>query len=169
MKKPKLLYDRPVCRKCVYALANRRQGAWLIDALVIYFITFLCAVLFGLVMGMAGRTPDEVELSLTVLFYCITIPLFLLKDGFRGRSPGKALLGVRVIDERTGEPAGFLTSIKRNFIVLVPIPFLPLALAWQLTKGKRLGDDWAHSRVIWSRHAEHPVFRPVAALGEVFS
>ncbi len=38
--------------------------------------------------------------------------MFYLKDGFNGRSFGKLLFGLAVINRNTGSRAGFLTSIK---------------------------------------------------------
>lgn len=71
-------------------------------------------------------------------------------------SPGKMITGVQVLDERTGRPIGFGASIKRNWVVLVPI--MPLVIAVQLLKGRRAGDGMAHTRVIWKKYAGNPVF-----------
>src|SRR6185369_14690748 len=75
--------------------------------------------------------------------------VFILKDGFSGQSPGKRLMGVQVLDERTGQPIQFAQSFKRNSVLLVDqIPVVGgliglvvlLILAYQVAKGYRLGD-----------------------------
>ena len=88
--------------------------------------------------------------------------LFVMRDSFWGRSPGKMAMGVQVYDEVTGEPAGFMTSVKRNLPLL--IPFMPLVVATTMLKGPRLGDGWARSKVVWLRYADHPVF--VSGMGQ---
>jgi uncharacterized RDD family membrane protein YckC len=59
------------------------------------------------------------------------------------------MLGLQVIDERDGRPAGFWDSLQRNLILLVP--FMPLVIAVFLFQGDghRTGDGWARTKVIW--------------------
>ncbi len=38
------------------------------------------------------------------------------------------------------------------------LPFAALYVAFQLIRGRRLGDTWARTRVIWMRYAQHPLF-----------
>ena len=81
------------------------------------------------------------------------------QDGFGGYSPGKWLCGVRVIDARTGAPIGVGASFKRNLPLLIPIVG-QLIILIQMNKGPRLGDGWAHAKVIWNKYADKPLFRP---------
>jgi uncharacterized RDD family membrane protein YckC len=76
--------------------------------------------------------------------------VWLLKDGFNGYSPGKWMMGVQVVDADTGQGAGFGASFKRNLPLL--IPFAPLVAAFQMSRGPRLGDGWANTRVVWKKH-----------------
>ena len=82
--------------------------------------------------------------------------MFFCKDGFGGRSPGKALMGLHVLDTETLGPIGFGSSFKRNLPLL--IPFMPLIVAVLLLKGHRIGDGWSRSRVVLTRSCRHPVF-----------
>ena len=95
---------------------------------------------------------------LLILTVLLASPVFfLIKDGFRGFSLGKRLMGVRVVDSKTLKPIGFFASAARN---ATPV-FLQLAvpvIAIQLEEGYRLGDGLGRSKVIWLRYAEHPVF-----------
>ncbi|MFQ5555392.1 MAG: AAA family ATPase, partial [Acidimicrobiia bacterium] len=43
---------------------------------------------------------------------------------FAGYSPGKWLLGLRVLDDATRRPIGFLKSIRRNLVLLIGVIFL---------------------------------------------
>ena len=103
-------------------------------------------------------TPESEQwLNYIGLVYIgIGLLMICVKDGFGGFSPGKRLLGVRAINSETGEPIGFVQSLKRNWLTLIPI--MPLVMAVQLLKGNRAGDGLAGTKVIWLRHADSPVF-----------
>jgi hypothetical protein len=162
MKKPKQLYDVPVCPRCTNGFASRRQMAFVIDSF-----------LFQLAIVMPVWLVAELALPTATLSagiasgrdWLITFALwgaFCSKDSFLGLSPGKYLCGVRVIDGRTGAAIGWASSFKRNLPLLIPI--IPLIVAVQLIKGHRLGDKWSNSKVIWSRYADRPFFGPDTAV-----
>ena len=95
----------------------------------------------------------------SLVFIC----LLSLKDGFRGFSPGKWLMDLRVLDETTRQPAGFLASFKRNIPLFIPIINLIVMLNFVGTfgRGRRLGDGWARTIVVWREHENKPPFNPV--------
>jgi uncharacterized RDD family membrane protein YckC len=110
-------------------------------------------------MAAAGSRGSDIELAGNVLGWLL-VPVFLCKDCFWGQSLGKAICGVRVIDETTGEPAGIGASFKRNLPLVIPL--MPLVVALQMGKGHRIGDGWSGTKVIWKRFANHPVFAATA-------
>ena len=146
----RVLYEYWVCRKCNLAMTNRRQGAWLLDAVAVWGVmTVIGFVVGGVVGAIAGAGHADlggVFAVLPVLGYVA----WLLKDGFHGYSFGKSLLGLQVIDIDTGQGAGFGASFRRNLPML--IPFAPLVAAFQMSRGPRLGDGWANTRVVWKKH-----------------
>lgn len=146
MRKAKELYGQMVCKKCYYAFANRRQLAFAIDIILWHFIFFAF---------IAGAGGVETESQANGMWY-MSLLVFFMKDGFSGHSPGKAMLGVRALDESTGRPLGPGASFKRNLPLL--IPFMPLIVACQLCKGHRTGDGWSKAKVIWKKYKDHPVF-----------
>lgn len=163
------LYDVPVCNKCRNAFANRRQAAYLIDWLAWALITAL--PLLYLAQFFYGNTAPPISPFVTMggfdnLFGFMAtwvLPLlFFCKDGFHGMSPGKWLMGVQVVDLHTREPVGFSRSLKRNLVLLVP--FGVLIVAATMMKGKRWGDRWAQTVVIWRKHAYKPPFDPRGVL-----
>lgn len=153
-----LLFEKPVCRECYSGFSNRRYLAFLIDyiflgpasAVAWLLLKFPLAMVFLLV----GR-------KLPLLNWVVVILTFLLKDGFRGYSLGKALVGVRVVDAASGQPIGFAASCKRNLPLL--IPFAAFFVALQLRKGNRIGDGWARTRVVWKKYGDTPVFHGALA------
>jgi uncharacterized RDD family membrane protein YckC len=140
------LYDYWICRRCSRAMVNRRQAAWLLDLVPLWGLTFVIAAMAGAV-GSAAHV--DVGPLVAVLPWLATAA-WLLKDGFGGHSPGKALMGLQVVDVDTGEGAGPVASLKRNLPMLIPLA--PLVAATQLSRGTRLGDGWARTRVVWKTH-----------------
>ena len=66
------------------------------------------------------------------------------------------MLGLQVIDEEKQMPIGMGKSLMRNFPLL--IPFMPIIIAFNLLKGKRWGDGFAETRVIWTKYKDRVPF-----------
>lgn len=157
MAKAKPLYGHMVCKKCYYSFANQRQLAYFLDLLIYYAICFIVGLLLGVLMAASGSSKSDFE-NVASLLGWILLPFLICKDCFSGQSVGKAMCGVKVIDETTGEPGGIGASFKRNLPLV--IPFMPLFVAFQLSKGHRTGDGWSNTKVIWKKYASHPIFGP---------
>ena len=158
-QKTNLLYGKPVCKKCYNGFANRRQGAFIIDIILFRIATtFVEVLLFLAIVGENIQQPDKLNTYISASWGLTFLMMFLLtlKDGFAGHSLGKLITGVQVVDDTSKQPGGYLHSIKRNLPILIPI--VPLVIAVQLMKGKRLGDGWANSRTIWKKYRDNPVF-----------
>jgi uncharacterized RDD family membrane protein YckC len=77
----------------------------------------------------------------------------LFRDSARGRSPGKFLCGLVVVDLGTQDPAGFAASARRNFMLLIPganavAGFLEAVTIIRDPQGQRLGDRFALTQVV---------------------
>ena len=161
----KKIYGHDVCKKCFYRFANARQIAYLIDALLMTAVNLGVAILLNRVLE-STSLPRAVAIAISYAYSITTISLFICKDGFGGYSPGKRLMGVQVLDDKTMKPIGFFPSFKRNLFILIGvIPYgifvsgiLMLVVAYQDPKGYRFGDGFAKTRVIWKKYAHLPVF-----------
>lgn len=146
----RLLYEYWICRKCSNGLINRRQFAWVLDILALWGIMFVVVFVVAFVLG-AARGPGRTDLSgLVAVLPWVLYGLWVFRDGFNGHSFGKSVMGLQVVDVDTGQGAGFGASFKRNLPML--IPFAPLVAAFQMSRGPRLGDGWANTRVVWKKH-----------------
>lgn len=121
-----------------------RIAAFLVDALSISLILVLPAALLSYTLAWIG---GEIKAIQIVWFVALSIVMLgmLFRDGWRGRSLGKQILGLRLVtpDE---QPCGYLRSLARNFALVVP--------GWNLVEvvlvifGKRrLGDKIAKTTV----------------------
>ena len=186
-KRAKTLYGVRVCGKCRNGFASRRQGAFLIDWVIFYVAVTALLILgewvfFDVVsagtFGFAAST--RAVWVFDMLLGSGAWVLFLFKDGFEGRSPGKRLLGIEVVDRITMQPVGFRKSLARNLpllpifiilavLLLVPAYMLPLrvliilavlllAPAFILLKGPRWGDARAGTKVVWRRYRQRLPF-----------
>ena len=140
------VYDYWICRKCSGGMVNRRQLAWVLDVLVLYVVLFMVAFAVGAVGSVAQADVSAMIAVLPWLLYAG----WLFKDGFNGHSLGKAAMGLQVVDNDTRQGAGFAASFKRNLPLL--IPFAPLVVAFQMSRGPRFGDGWANTSVVWKKH-----------------
>jgi uncharacterized RDD family membrane protein YckC len=107
-------------------LAERgeRAGAFLIDALFIAITAIIIVVasifLIGLLRGYA------VAIGLVAFFLVRTFYFSFFELAWRGRTPGKRLIGIRVID-RAGGPLRPGSVVVRNLMRELEV-FLPLSL-----------------------------------------
>jgi uncharacterized RDD family membrane protein YckC len=143
-KKNPLLYGKTVCKKCYNGFGRRRSVAFLAD-----FAIWLVGV--SIIDAVAVLPANEVKGLMVLLF-----PVFCFKDGLSGCSVGKAMMGLQVINTTSGKPIGWIASFMRNVPLIIPI--IPPIIFFQFTQGKRLGDGWSKSRVIWKKYRDKVPF-----------
>ena len=121
-----------------------RIAAFLVDALSIAIVLVLPASGISYAMAWIGGSVKGIQL---VWFAAVAIIILsiLLRDGFRGRSIGKQLLGLRMITPR-GERCGYFRSIVRNVPLIVPL-WNVVEVILVLAGKPRTGDRIAHTTI----------------------
>jgi uncharacterized RDD family membrane protein YckC len=158
-----------------YRLAGpaRRLLAYLIDLVICYAVLSAVALIVVLasvgVAGVAGATEEAAGPGiglLLVLLFAIQWVYFAVLEATRGTTPGKFLLGLRVVTT-SGRPVGLRAAVLRN--VLRAADALPLAysagclsiaglLSMSATKRfQRLGDLVAGTMVVIPERARSAV------------
>jgi uncharacterized RDD family membrane protein YckC len=142
--------------------------AWSIDLLVLIGLDILGAFVAGVLM--VGR-PGLGSAVFIVWNFVVMWGYFLFFEWlWHGQTPGKALLGIRVIQWR-GTALNFYQSALRNLLRVVdslpvPLPLGPGLLGFVVAAGnrehRRLGDLAANTLVV---HVERKV-RPILALAD---
>ncbi len=97
-----------------------RLVAFIVDNIIIFFATAFFAFIAGLATGLGGLTSDvsaeNVEYLSTIFGFFIGTLLgpfyYTLFTGWEGQTPGKKLMGLRVIT-MTGEPVGYGRALLR--------------------------------------------------------
>lgn len=144
-------------------LGSRFIAFW-IDTLIQIFISMALMYVLLIIGGFAGVFSGSTQFSGTVQTVLMILALFLLYQGYyiffevrwKGQSPGKKLMRLRVIREN-GVPVSFYPSTLRNVLrvidMLPPILFIPSYGLGSLVlimspMAKRIGDYAAGTLVI---------------------
>lgn len=145
----------------------RRALAYVLDLLVCYGAFALLIVLF-LFAAMGGGFGEMTAMGkalggfLLVVLFAIQWVYFVVWDAVRGRSPGKAALGLRVVTTE-GRPIGWRAAALRNLLRaadVLPTGYLVGVVAMALSRRfQRLGDLVAGTMVIVPEDAR--VARPL--------
>lgn len=121
-----------------------RIGAFLVDALTIAIVLILPASAISYGMAWVGGSVKAIQIVWWIAL-AILVTALLIRDGYKGRSLGKQMLGLRLVTPR-GEHCGWFRSIVRNLpIVLFPWTLIEVFL---VVAGKpRTGDRIARTTV----------------------
>lgn len=127
-----------------------RIFAFLIDWILLGVLFIVWDVLMALFLG-----ENELFMGISVLVTFFALPvLFILRDVlFRGRSPGKRLFGLTVLDGNTGEKPTKTNLAVRNLFCLL---FVWDGLVLLLT-GKNIGEYATHAKVVSVKDPDAPV------------
>jgi len=121
-----------------------RIAAFLVDALSISLLLVLPSALLSYTLAWIG---GEIRVIQNVWYGAlgIVIVAMLFRDGWRGRSLGKQILGLRVVtgNER---PCGYLRSLARNVSLIVP-PVNLAEVIFVVAGKRRIGDRIAKTSV----------------------
>ena len=107
-----------------------------------YFASLLDVYVLGSIVLLSGKLIDKVvgtNLTDDYVFYLFGIlwSVVLMKDVTNGQSIFKKLLGLKVVDKRSGNPIKSIVSILRNFVAL---PIFPIELIIYIIFKRRIGD-----------------------------
>ena len=96
-----------------------RIAAFLVDALTMALVLVLPASLASYATAWIGGSVKAIQIVWYVALGILMIGM-LIRDGYHGRSPGKRLLGLRLLTPR-GEGCGYGRSVARNLPLVLPL------------------------------------------------
>ena len=96
-----------------------RIAAFLVDALSLSVVLILPASIVSYALAWVGGSVKGISIVWFVALGILVIGI-LVRDGYRGRSIGKQVLGLRLLTPR-GEGCGYFRSILRNIPLIVPV------------------------------------------------
>jgi len=121
-----------------------RLAAFLVDALTITILLILPASVISYLLAWFGGAVRGIAIVWAVAVAVLVVGM-LLRDGYRGRSIGKQMLGLRLLTPQ-GEGCGYGRSILRNLPLVIPIWNL-LEAALVVAGRPRTGDRIARTTV----------------------
>ncbi len=121
-----------------------RVAAFLVDAVSMSIVLILPASIISYTLAWVGGAVQAIAIVWVVALALLMIGL-LLRDGYRGRSLGKQVLGLRLLTPR-GEGCGYGRSIVRNLPLIIPVWNL-LEAGLVIAGRKRTGDRIARTNV----------------------
>ena len=121
-----------------------RIAAFLVDALSLSIVLILPASVVSYSMAWVGGSVKAISIVWFVALTMLVVGL-LIRDGYRGRSIGKQMLGLRLVTPR-GEGCGYIRSIARNLPLIVPVWNL-LEVILVIAGRSRTGDRLARTTV----------------------
>ena len=143
---------------------GRRIGARVVDVVVAGWVLAIAAIeIDGRLLGgdvfaqqpLSAVTPDGTRL--VVITALVLAALEIVPTALWGRTPGKALLGLRCVEAGTGSPPGFVRSIFRGLLlhawVAIPVAgwLVPVAVAGTTVlapSGRGVHDRLSDTRVV---------------------
>ena len=118
-----------------------RLGSMILDHLIMCCIGVVLGIPFFIIGFFVKR---YLNLNVTFIVGILVFIIYFCKDILNGKSPAKRLLGLQVIDLKTGQPASKIKTIIRN----ITIPLFPLEVLYTLfSKNRRIGDLLAGTKV----------------------
>jgi len=96
-----------------------RVAAFLVDTLTLSLALVLPASIASYATAWIGGSVKAIQIVWYVALGILMIGL-LIRDGIFGRSPGKRLLGLRLVTPR-GEGCGYIRSCVRNLPLIIPL------------------------------------------------
>jgi len=119
-----------------------RIAAFLVDALVISILLILPASIISYSLAWIGGAIKAIQIVWFVALGVVGLGM-LLRDGYKGRSLGKQMLGLRVVTP-AGDGCGWWRSILRNAALLL----FPIEIVLVLRGRARIGDRIARTTVM---------------------
>jgi uncharacterized RDD family membrane protein YckC len=121
-----------------------RIAAFLVDAVSMSIVLILPASIISYTMAWVGGAVQGIAIVWAVALAVLLLGL-LLRDGYRGRSLGKQMLGLRLVTPR-GEGCGYGRSLVRNLPLIIP-PWNLIEAGLVLAGRRRTGDRIARTSV----------------------
>jgi uncharacterized RDD family membrane protein YckC len=127
---------------------GERLTAFAIDLVIWIFAMVVILLLLVFTMGAAGFSLIAVSVSLFIFFLIRNLYFVYFEIAWRGATPGKRAVGIRVVD-RAGGPLLPSAVIARNFTREVEM-FIPLGILVTGAKSVGGGIDWGNlSIAVW--------------------
>ncbi|NVK39001.1 MAG: RDD family protein [Gammaproteobacteria bacterium] len=131
-----------------YPIASRKRriAALLVDS---WWFGLLTTLIVFWAIEVSALSLDDLYLSSSYSLFTVapllSFFIFMCKDAYQGMSPGKRLLGIRVLNKNLEPVTPWQTLVRNLTLPFWPLDFLAMILS---SKKRRLGDYLANTQVV---------------------
>jgi uncharacterized RDD family membrane protein YckC len=134
-----------------FHVTGRRVVATMVDVVLFGIAGGILAQVFGTESTASGVSAARLSTGGSLLLLVLVLVYYTLMEGMTGRTVGKMVTGIRVVDEATGAPPGFGKALVRTLLRIVDGLFAYLVgfiFVLASPQRKRLGDLAAKTLVV---------------------
>jgi uncharacterized RDD family membrane protein YckC len=132
-------------------VTGRRVVATIIDGILFGIVSGILSSIFGTKTTSSGMDFTRLSTGGSFVLLVIVFLYYTLMEGALGRTVGKMVTGIRVIDEATGNPPGFGKAAIRTVLRIIDgfIAYLVgFIIVVSSERRRRLGDMAASTLVV---------------------
>ena len=134
-------------------VTGRRVVATILDGILFGIVSGILTALFGTETSSSGFKLTQLSPGGNLLLLIIALLYYILMEGLLGRTAGKMITGIRVVNESTGNVPGIGSAVIRTLLRIVDGFFAYLVgfiIVVSSQQRKRLGDMAAKTLVVRS-------------------
>ncbi|MEV6931104.1 RDD family protein [Dactylosporangium sp. NPDC051485] len=132
-------------------VTGRRVVATIVDAVLLGCLGGIVAQVAGVETTASGFSSTRLSSGGSVLWFVLVVLYYVLLEGLFGRTVGKLVTGIRVVDEVTGAAPGIGKAIIRTLLRIIDGLFAYLVgfiVVLCSQRRRRLGDMAARTLVV---------------------
>ena len=132
-------------------VTGRRVVATFIDGIVLGAINSALVHAFAVDRASSGFNLTTLSFNGSVSLLVVVLLYYTLLEGWTGRTVGKFITGIRVVDDRSGRPPGVLSALVRTLLRLIDGIFgylVGFVIVINSDRRRRLGDMAAKTLVV---------------------
>jgi uncharacterized RDD family membrane protein YckC len=135
-------------------VTGRRIVATIIDGILFGIVSNVFGSVFGLRKASSGFDLTRLSIKGSLWLTVTVVLYYVLLEGLFGRTLGKLITGIRVVDAETGGRPGLLSAFVRTLLRLIDGIFAYLVgfiVVVNSERRRRLGDMAARTLVVRAR------------------
>ncbi|WP_433307228.1 RDD family protein [Actinoplanes sp. CA-030573] len=132
-------------------VTGRRVVATIVDGLIFGVVNSFLSAAFGTEKASSGFNLTTLSFTGSLWLLVIVVLYYTLLEGTTGRTVGKMVTGIRVVDAQTGRAPGLLSAFVRTLLRLIDGIFAYLVgflVVINSGSRRRLGDMAAKTLVV---------------------
>src|SRR4051794_2792806 len=132
-------------------VTGRRVVATIIDGIVLGAVNSTVVHAVGIDRASSGFDMTTLSFNGSAKLLGVVLLYYTLLEGWTGRTVGKFITGIRVVDDRSGRAPGILSALVRTLLRLIDGIFgylVGFAIVINSDRRRRLGDMAAKTLVV---------------------